>query len=992
MFDLLSTRLGRSKQFAIWTLIFALSTTGFVPGATRNMDLSSLPSSPTSPIDAHTFVLATNGEANTLDPALAYDTASGEIIQNVYETLVFYDGVNTNAFVPQLANSYELSPDGLTWTFHIRQGVSFHNGASLTPTDVAYSFQRGLLQGGSSSPQWLLAEPFFGIGISDVSILVDPTGGLMDNRVALSAWNPTDLVNACQQVQSAIVADNVAGTVTMHLKQPWGPFLGTIAQTWGSIIDQDWTIAQGGWDGSCNTWQNWYATNSGEDPLTAVANGTGPFMLDHWTLGTETVLSRNNGYWNTPAKLERVKILIVPDDNARFAMLQSGDADQIVMPSGNRAQADTMSGEDCVWDISTAQYNCSIVDTTQPLRRYIGRPGLSQDTVLLNFNIDNTAGSNPYIGSGQLDGNGIPTDFFSDVHIRKAFNYCFDWNSYIQNAFGGEFAQAITLPLEGMPGYDLSAPHYTFNLTDCQNEFGLADLDHDGIPSSGDTNDVTQVGFHFKMLYNQGNTSRQIVAEILAAKLVQVNPKFLVDVVSLPWTEYLAAQRASRLPIMTAGWLEDIHDPHNWYQPYLVGVYASRGRISDALKAQFSALIDQGVTATDFTARHVIYQQLNQLIYDNAPFIMLGGATSHNFIQRRVNGRALNPIFPGNYYYTIYKYVISGNLGANGAGATVSYTGGSTIADGAGDYAFNFIYNWSGTVTPSKTGYTFSPVSKDYVNVTDNVINENYSATQNDYVLTIISANGTVTKNPNKAFYHEGDVVLLTATPSAGWKFVSWSGGLTGAVNPGSITIHGNTAVTANFKKINTLNLNSISAQDGWILETGENTTVGGTLNAGTTTFVLGDNALKKQYRSILSFTTGGLPDNAVITSVTLKIKPQLPSVGGATPSMFQGFLVDIRNGFFGTSALQVTDFQAAASTPLAGIAPVTTTVGGWYTFNLTASKGFINKLPGNAGLTQFRLRFKLDDNNNAIANYISFYSGNSLVNKPTLTIQYYVP
>ena len=83
-----------------------------------------------------------------MDPALAYETAGGEIIQNVYDTLVFYEGIATDKFVPQLAESWETSEDGTVWTFQIREGVKFHDGADLTPSDVAYSFQRGLLYGG----------------------------------------------------------------------------------------------------------------------------------------------------------------------------------------------------------------------------------------------------------------------------------------------------------------------------------------------------------------------------------------------------------------------------------------------------------------------------------------------------------------------------------------------------------------------------------------------------------------------------------------------------------------------------------------------------------------------------------------------------------------------------------------------------------------------------------------------------------------------------
>ncbi|HEX2993380.1 MAG TPA: ABC transporter substrate-binding protein [Anaerolineales bacterium] len=186
--------------------------------------------------------------------------------------------------------------------------------------------------------------------------------------------------------------------------------------------------------------------------------------------------------------------------------------------------------------------------------------------------------SSPYVGSGQLDGNGIPADFFADEHIRKAFGYAFDFETYINDVFRGEAVQAIQLPLAGMPGYDPEAPHYTFDIEKATEEFKLADLDKDGTPAgeeAEDGGDVWNMGFRVQMLYNQGNTTRQTVAEILAASLSEINEKFVVEVLGLPWPAYLTAQRAGQIPIMTAGWLEDIHDPHNWYQPYMTGSYAS---------------------------------------------------------------------------------------------------------------------------------------------------------------------------------------------------------------------------------------------------------------------------------------------------------------------------------------------------------------------------------------------------------------------------------
>ncbi len=184
----------------------------------------------------------------------------------------------------------------------------------------------------------------------------------------------------------------------------------------------------------------------------------------------------------------------------------------------------------------------------------------------------------------------------------------------------------------------------------------------------------------------------------------------------------------------------------------------------------------------------------------------------------------------------------------------------------------------------------------------------------------------------------------------------------------------------------------STGAQDGWILESTENSNTGGAMNATAGALSLGDNAQKKQYRSILSFNTSSLPDNAVITKVTLKLKKHSVVGGGNPVAIFQGFMVDIKKGMFGTAPLALADFKATASKTVGPQSPALTT--GWYSLNLTPAKAYINKLGTNSGLTQMRLRFKLDDNNNAVANILNLVSGNNVTasNRPTLIIEYYVP
>lgn len=189
-----------------------------------------------------------------------------------------------------------------------------------------------------------------------------------------------------------------------------------------------------------------------------------------------------------------------------------------------------------------------------------------------------------------------------------------------------------------------------------------------------------------------------------------------------------------------------------------------------------------------------------------------------------------------------------------------------------------------------------------------------------------------------------------------------------------------------------TATFTSTGSRDGWVLESGERTSKGGSMNSGSATLLLGDNASRKQYRAILSFPTAGLPDSAVITRVSLRLRKQGIAGGGNPVTKFQGFMADVRRGYFGTSvALQISDFQASASRTLGAWKPAL--IGGWYTLDLTSAAGYVNKLSSSGGVTQVRVRFRLDDDNNRTANYLSVYSGNaSGASRPQLVVTYYVP
>jgi hypothetical protein len=151
----------------------------------------------------------------------------------------------------------------------------------------------------------------------------------------------------------------------------------------------------------------------------------------------------------------------------------------------------------------------------------------------------------------------------------------------------------------------------------------------------------------------------------------------------------------------------------------------------------------------------------------------------------------------------------------------------------------------------------------------------------------------------------------------------------------------------------------------------------------------LGDDAKNKQYRSLLHFDTAKLPDNAVITRVTQSIKKSSPTA--ALPTTLGDLVADMKKGFLGLAPLELGDFNAAgAPINTAGRFTVTTD-SNWYRLTLSSVDIKYVKL---FGITQFRLRFTKDDDNDKFADLISLYSGDTSTeaDRPQLIVEYWVP
>ncbi len=231
-----------------------------------------------------TLVFAMNTDVQSLDPQIQNDTTSEQVVKMLYNTLLKFQDDGT--VVGDLAESWSVSEDKLTWTFNLKQGVKFHNGKELTSADVKATFDRALN-----------AE----------------AGGLRTTEII--------------KMFTAVEAPDPY-TVTITTDGPYGPMESLMCNMSLGIMDADY-IEQYGLDLGTSA--------EGE-------NGTGPFKVVSWERDQEIVVERFDEYFGTPAKLQTVVYTVIPEAASRVIALETGEVDVIDKPTDEdlaRLEADT---------------------------------------------------------------------------------------------------------------------------------------------------------------------------------------------------------------------------------------------------------------------------------------------------------------------------------------------------------------------------------------------------------------------------------------------------------------------------------------------------------------------------------------------------------------------------------------------------------------------------------------------------------------------------
>ncbi len=559
-----------------------------------------------------TFVHMTFGKVDTLDPAQAYDTASNYIIENIYETLYGYKKNSVTEYEPRLATSYEIKDGGKTYVFHLRKGVKFHSGNPMTCKDAEYSFERVLVTNPGDSWGWFLAESLIGYDVNAKAAAADELGKNPDPQKLQAFYDAY-----WKKIDQSVECDGLY-TLVFHLVKPDPTFFAKLLYAGAAIVDSKWAIAHGEWSGTKKDWLDWAGKDLRQGYLHNHMSGTGPYKLVKWD-GNNVVAEAFDGYWGKKPAIKKVLIQVVNEQATRIEALKRGDADRITVNS---------------WATVESQIK--------------GLPGVKVWTdpkwapavaSAIFFNEKPATKDNPYLGSGKLDGKGVPPDFFQDINVRKAFAYSFDQNAIVEDLYLGHGVKLTMALPPSFLGYDPNIPIYNYDPDKAEMYFKKA--------FGGE---LWKKGFELTILYNEGNTVRKTIAEILKANIEDLNPKFKINVKGVQWPDFIGAVSRRQLPVFVLGWGADYADPDNFIYVY----YHSRGYYANKIgfkDAQIDRWVEEARSVVDPQKRAELYHKIGRRGYELVPFVPYPLQQVFMVTRDNLQGVYYNPMLSGAFLW-----------------------------------------------------------------------------------------------------------------------------------------------------------------------------------------------------------------------------------------------------------------------------------------------------------------------------------------------------
>ena len=230
-------------------------------------------------------------EVESIDPALNTTNDGANYLTYLFDNLLRID--KEGKVAPSLAEKYEVSDDGLTWTFHLRDGLKWSDGSALTANDFVYSWQR-------------MIDPEVAAPYAEITL-----GMLEGYEEAIGKPDADGNPTIDPDVTKLGVEATDDKTLVVHMSSPT-PYFDKLA-TFAALSPVKKDVVEANPDG-------WTL-----DPKTYISSG--PFKLTEWKSGSYLMLEKNENYWNKDAvKLDGIKCLLMQDQNAAFSAYESGDA------------------------------------------------------------------------------------------------------------------------------------------------------------------------------------------------------------------------------------------------------------------------------------------------------------------------------------------------------------------------------------------------------------------------------------------------------------------------------------------------------------------------------------------------------------------------------------------------------------------------------------------------------------------------------------------
>jgi peptide/nickel transport system substrate-binding protein len=537
-------------------------------------------------------------------------------------------------------------------------------------SDIKYSFERGLVQDQYGSPMWMFYQMFFGEMNSDFWDTGDPE----------DAWVLSHLINNAIEITGEY-------NITMNITElPEGMIAQILSGPWASIMSKEWCISKGCWDGELfsddgrypssvagNNIPDWFeswrhcAAFGYRSPIDDVKPenyaGTGPYCVKVASAAQYlVVLERNPNYWRgwpapgRKAYLDYVDIEYIADWATREAAFLAGQLDVCAVPRANMMEL--LDPNDPARMI-TIDPSIITIKNIQPV--------LAMDAVFFTFTVNPESTA---IYSGKFP-DGIPTNFFNNTHVRKAFAYAFDHGKYINDVWLGEGICRETPLIYGLvPDYYTKGPDppWTYNkdltkvVEELQKAYFVQGTENKSVWDWG--------GFKISIYYNSGNVPRQLACEYIKATFDYINSvygkNFIIDIQGPDWATYLEMLEAMEMPLYSIGWLADFADADNWVRPYMhsygdfsyfQNYTAWNGWTTPGPRTGLDkdTLIDLALSTPDGEERATYYADLDDIYIMGCPSFPICQPFGRVWMKYWVKGWYYNGLYSGYYYYHLYK-------------------------------------------------------------------------------------------------------------------------------------------------------------------------------------------------------------------------------------------------------------------------------------------------------------------------------------------------